>query len=348
MRNAELGFNKSDLLHIRLRGNLSQEYEMLKQEFTRLPGVVSTTASIQPPYRIGSNSGGIGWEGKDPEQSLLVSFTGVHYDFVKTMQITLESGRDFSDEFPGDMYRDSTASFIINRTLADIIGKDEVLGMELRFVGARGPIVAIMEDYHFQPLGNEIEPVALAPISMEGISLQHMIIRLDPADPAATVKQIEERWGELLPQYPFESTFVSEVIDNMYRSEERMSKLLKIFTIVAMIIASLGLFALASFTAQRRTQEIGIRKTLGAMESQITLMMIRDFSFYIVISLVIAIPGSFFVARWWLSEFSFRISLRPDLFILSSLVTAAVAILTVLYHALRTSRINPVSALRYE
>lgn len=348
MRNAELGFNKSDLVHIQLRGNLNQEYEMLKQEFTQLPGVVSTTISRQPAYRIGSNSGGISWDGKDPEQSMLVSFTGVHYDFVKTMGITLKSGRDFSADFPGDLYTDSTAGFIINETLAGIIGKEEVLGMEIRFVGARGQVVGIMEDYHFQPLGNDIEPMALAPTTLEILPMQHMIIRLDPADPASTMRSIELRWDELLPQYPFESTYVSEVIDNMYRSEERVSTLLKIFTLVAMIIASLGLFALSSFTAQRRTQEIGIRKTLGAMDRQITLMMIRDFSLYIVVSLVIAIPSIWFIARWWLNEFSFRIPLKPDLFLLSSLLTIVVAVLTVLYHALRTARINPVNALRYE
>jgi putative ABC transport system permease protein len=115
-----------------------------------------------------------------------------------------------------------------------------------------------------------------------------------------------------------------------------------------MIIASLGLFALASFSAQRRTKEIGIRKSMGAQEGQITVMMIRDFSLYILISLVIALPAVWFIARSWLSQFSFRIELKPDLFVLTALVTTTVAILTVLYHAFRTARINPVLALRYE
>ena len=134
----------------------------------------------------------------------------------------------------------------------------------------------------------------------------------------------------------------------MYGTEERMATLLKIFTLVAMIIASLGLFALASFTAERRTREIGIRKTMGAMEHQITVMMIRDFSLYIIISLVIALPAVWFIARQWLNEFSFRIPLKADLFILTALITALVAILTVLYHAMRIARTNPVEALRYE
>ena len=204
MRN--LGFDKNNLVHIELRGNLNQEYEMLREEFMRDPGVFSTTASMQPPYRVGSNSSGIDWEGKDPEQDVLVSFTGVHYDFVETMGITLQAGRDFSEEYPADMYQDTVANFILNKTLADIIGKDEMVGMELQFMGIRGQIVGVMEDYHFKPLGDEIEPMALAPLPAE--SLQHMVVRLAPDNPQDALKFIEEKWAELLPQYPLEYTFV--------------------------------------------------------------------------------------------------------------------------------------------
>jgi len=347
MRSAELGYNKHNLLHIPLRGNLNQEYETLKQSFMEHPGVLNATASMQPPYRIGSNSSGIDWEGKDPEQDVLVSFTGVHHNFIETMGITLREGRDFSASFPGDMYHDDTlANFIINATLADIIDKEEIVGMDLRFMGINGQIVGVMEDYHFKPLGDEIEPMALAPLPAE--MLMSMVIRLAPDQPQEALGFIQDKWEEMLPQYPFDYTYVEEAIDNMYRGEEKMAVLLKIFTVVAMIIASLGLFALASFTAQRRIKEIGIRKSMGAMEYQITLMMIRDFSLYVLISLVIALPSVWFIANRWLKEFSFRIELKPDLFVLTALVTATVAVLTVLYHAFRTARINPVLALRYE
>jgi predicted permease len=347
MRSADLGFNKFNLVHIPLRGNLNQEYETLKQSFMEHPGVLNATASQQAPYRIGSNSSGIDWEGKDPELDVLVSFTGVHYNFIETMGITLRGGRDFSPDFPSDMYNDDTlANWIINSTLADIIGKEEIVGMNLTFMGIHGQVVGVMEDYHFKPLGDEIEPMALAPVPAE--MLMNMVVRLAPERPREALAFMQEKWEDMLPQYPFDYTYVEENIDNMYRGEERMSILLKIFMVVAMVIASLGLFALASFTAQRRTREIGIRKTMGALEHQITLMMIRDFSFYVLISLVIALPSVWFIANRWLKEFSFRIDLKPDLFVLTALVTAAVAILTVLYHAFRTARINPVLALRYE
>jgi ABC-type antimicrobial peptide transport system permease subunit len=347
MRSADLGYNKYNLVHITLRGNLNQEYEMLKQSFLENPGVLSSTASMQPPYRIGSNSSGINWDGKDPEQDVLVSYSGVHYNFTETMGITLQAGRDFSDAFPGDMYHDDTLSnWIINGTLAGIIGKEEIVGMELTFMGIQGQIVGVMEDYHFKPVGDDIEPMAITPLPVG--MLQHMVVRLSPEAPQEALTFMEEKWNEVLPQYPFEYNYVEDVIDDMYRTEERMASLLKIFMVVAMVIASLGLFALASFTAQRRIKEIGIRKSMGAQEGQITFMMIRDFSLYILISLVIALPAVWFIARWWLSEFSFRIDLGPGLFLITALVTTTVAILTVMYHAFRTARTNPVLALRYE
>ncbi|TFH27835.1 MAG: FtsX-like permease family protein [Bacteroidia bacterium] len=188
--------------------------------------------------------------------------------------------------------------------------------------------------------------MAIAPMPLE--YLGHMVVRLSDNEPQEALAFIQEKWEEILPQYPFDYTYVEEAIDNMYQGEERMSILLKIFTVVAMIIAALGLFALASFTAQRRTKEIGIRKSMGALEHQITLMMIRDFSLYVLISLVIALPAVWFIANRWLNEFSFRIELKPDLFILTALVTSTVAILTVLYHAFRSARTNPILALRYE
>ena len=346
MQNAELGFNKSNLVNIQLRGTLNQEYERLRTEFMRSPDILCTTASMQPSYRVGSNSSGINWDGKDPDQDILVSFNGVHYDFIKTMDITLSEGRDFSEEYPGDILTDTATNFIVNQTLADLIGKDEIVGMPLTFMGLSGQIVGLMEDYNFKALSNEIEPMALAPLP--ATYLQNMTVRLSPENPGGGLDFLEKKWEELLPQYPFEYTYVDEAISNMYRAEERMASLFRVFTLVAIVIACLGLFALASFTAQRRTKEIGIRKTMGALEGQIAGMMIRDFSLYILISLLIALPSVWFIARWWLNEFSYRIHLGAGILIFTALSTFLLAVLTVLYHAIRISRINPVEALWHE
>lgn len=346
MQNAELGFDKSNLVHIQLRGTLNQEYEKLRSEFMQSPDILYTTASMQAPYRIGSNSSGIRWEGKDPELDVLVSFTGVHYDFIKSMDIKLVGGRDFSEDYPADILTDTACNFIINQTLANIIGKEEIVGMPLTFMGLSGQIVGLMEDYHFKHLGSELEPMAIAPLPPSNLS--HMVVRLSPDNPMGGLDFLEKKWEELLPQYPFEFTYVDDAISNMYRSEERMASLFKVFTLIAIFIASLGLFALASFTAQRRTKEIGIRKTMGAQEPQIAGMMIRDFSLYVLLSLLIAFPSIWFIARSWLEQFSYRIKLESGIFILTAVLTMIIAVLTVLYHALRISRTDPVKALWHE
>ncbi|RPI41551.1 MAG: FtsX-like permease family protein [Bacteroidetes bacterium] len=244
------------------------------------------------------------------------------------------------------MLRDTTCNFIVNQTLAGLIGAEEVLGMEINFMGARGSIVGIMEDYHFHHLSNQVEPLVVAPVTTD--NLGHMIIRLAPGNADVTLRGIEEKWKELLPDYPLTYEYVEEAIDAMYGSEARMASLIGIFSLVAIIIAASGLFALASFTAERRIREIGIRKTFGAADSQISGMMIRDFSLYIGISLVISLPLVWFIARSWLDDFHFRIPLKADLFLLTAVITTAVSVLTVLYHSLRAARIDPVEALRYE
>jgi len=346
MRNADLGFNKYHLVNIPMRGGLNIHYETLRDEFLKNQGVEYVSGTMEQAYSIGSNSGGIDWPGKDPELKFLVSFTAVNFDFARTMGIRIKDGRGFSEQFQGDLYRDTTGNFLINSTLANIIGKEDVVGMPLTFMGIKGKVVGVMEDFNFSPLKNEIEPLAVMPVPKE--MLWNMLIRLKSDDVSGTLSSMEEEWNEILPQYPFEYSFVDEEIDNMYRSEQRMATLIKVFTVVAIIIACLGLFALASFTAERRIKEIGIRKSMGAMEGQITVMMVRDFTMYILISLLIAIPGIWLLARWWLNEFYFRIELKPGIFILASVITISVSVLTVIYHAMRTARSNPVLALRYE
>lgn len=346
MKNADLGFNKENMLNVPLRGGLNAQYATIKDELLKNPGVEYVSASMQEGYRIGSNSSGITWPGKDEEENVLVSFTAVDYDFIHSMGIKMAQGRPYSEEYPADMYRDTAANFIINSKLAEIIDKEEILDMSMTFMGIHGRVVGIMEDFHFSSLRNNIEPLAIIPI--EATYLTNMIVRLKPESVENTIDQMESTWNDLVPEFPFEYSFVEDEINDMYRTEERMGSLIAIFTVVAMIIACMGLFALASFTAERRTREIGVRKTFGAGELSISWMMIRDFMILIVISLAFALPGVWLLATRWLRDFSFRISLEVDVFIFAALASILVSIITTMYHAIRSSRLNPVLALRYE
>ena len=206
--------------------------------------------------------------------------------------------------------------------------------------------MGIIEDYHFHSLRSEIEPMAVTPLPAE--YLRHMIVRLSDKNREAGLDFLRQRWEELLPHYPFEYTFVDDALDEMYQSEKGMTRLFMIFMVVAIVIACLGLFALSSFTAQHRKREISIRKTFGALEGQIVFMMIRDFSLYIFISLLISLPLVGILGRWWLREFYFHNRLGTGIFIFSVIITMLVAIVTVLSHAIRISRTDPAEILRHQ
>lgn len=346
MQNADIGFDKYQLVNIPLRGGLADHYETLKDEVLKHPGIENVTASAHQPYRIGTNSSNINWQGKDPENEMLVSFTRVDFDFATTMKIKILEGRDFSADYRGDLYHDTVANWLINKTLADIIGKDEIVGMSLSFMGMQGQVIGVMDDFHFQPLSSEVAPLVTA--AFPPSFLMNMIVRLRPDDIQAVMEDMESTWNSLVPDYPIEYSFVDEDIDNMYRSEQRMSSLIGIFTFVAIIIACLGLFALASFNAERRTREIGVRKTFGASEAIIVRIMLMDITRLVVLSLAIGLPSSWFLARRWLQDFYYRIDLSADIFLISSVLILLVSLATILYHALRSSRLNPVTALQYE
>ncbi|MCF8345897.1 MAG: ABC transporter permease [Bacteroidales bacterium] len=346
MQNADLGFDKHQLVSIPLRGGLQEHYETLKNELLRNPAVKNISASIHQPLRIGSNSSNIHWQGKDPDNEMLVSFTAVDYDFAKTMGIRILSGRGFSEKYPGDLYRDSLANFLINKTLADMISKEEVVGTELSFMGTDGQIVGVMDDFHFQPLSNGVEP--LAAVLFPNSLLMNMFIRVQNDSPQTVLADMEQTWNKLAPGFPFEYSFVDEQIDNLYPSEQRMSKLISIFTVIAIIIACMGLLALASFNAERRTREIGIRKAFGATEVRIVKIMLVEITRLVFISLLIGMPAAWFLARRWLEDFFYRIDLSADIFIISSVLIILVSLITILYHAIKSARMNPVEAFRYE
>ncbi len=346
MQNADLGFDKHQLVTIPLRGGLEEHYETLKNELLRNPAVKNISASIHQPLRIGTNSSNIHWQGKDPDNEMLVSFTAVDYDFAKTMGIRILSGRGFSEKYPGDLYRDSLANFLINKTLADMINKEAVVGTELSFMGTDGQIVGVMDDFHFQPLSSGVEP--LAAVVFPPSLLMNMFIRVQNDNPQTVLADMEQTWNELAPDFPFEYSFVDEQIDNLYPSEQRMSKLIGIFTVIAIIIACMGLLALASFNAERRTREIGIRKAFGATEVRIVKIMLLEITRLVFISLLIGMPAAWFLARRWLEDFFYRIDLSADIFIISSVLIILFSLITILYHAIKSARMNPVEAFRYE
>jgi putative ABC transport system permease protein len=346
MRSKDLGFDDQQVVAISLYGNIGKSYESLRQELTRLPEVLGITASSHRPTNIGSNSSGVDWDGKDQDMKIVVGMSSVDFDYIETMKIQMLEGRAFSRAFPSDPLNDNKGgAFVINERLAKLMNKESVVNQRLHFAGVDGTIIGVMKDFHFRSVHNEIEPLALF-IAPEWFST--MLIRLQPGDPAASLAAVKTVWNRLLPNYPFEYRFLDEDFEWMYRNDVRTSKLIKYFTFLAIAIACLGLFALASFTAERRTKEIGIRKVLGSSVSNLIILVSSEFTKWVLVANLIAWPTAWYIMQKWLQNYFYHTNLQILIFILAGILTLISAFITVSYQSIKVATANPVKALRYE
>ncbi len=345
MRSKDLGFDQEQVIAISLRGDIGKSYESLRQELTRIPEVLSVSASSHRPTNIGSNSSGVDWDGKDPEMKIVVGLSSVDFDYIETMKIQMLEGRAFSREFPTDPLGDEGGAFVINERLAKLMNKESVLNERLHFVGVDATIIGVMKDFHFRSVHNEIEPLAIF-IAPEWFS--SMLIRLQPGEVTASLDAVKTVWDRMLPNYPFEYRFLDEDFVWMYRSDVRLSGLIKYFTFLAVIIACLGLFALASFTAERRTREIGIRKVLGASVGRLVVLLSSEFAKWVLVANLIAWPAAYFILKAYLRNYAYHIDIGWTVFLAAGVMALVIALITVSYQAVRAAISNPVKALKYE
>ncbi len=346
MQDKELGFDKENLIGIQMADNMKPKYYSLKKELQKEVLIQGVTGSLWNPVMIGSNSGGASWPGKDPDQHVLIGTNGIDYDYLSTMKMDLVSGRDFSRDFPSDIARDTTGNFLVNEEVVKIMNIGDPVGKSFRFMGLNGTIVGVMKNFHFKGADQPIEPLAFA--LADTSFLRMIIIRLTPGNIPGSLKAIEKVWGDVLPEYPLEYTFVEQDYDDLFRSESRLSMLLKYFTVLALFIACIGLFGLASYTAERRTNEIGIRKVMGAGNLSIIYSVSKEFLILIVISLTIAFPAGWLIMKKLLAQFPFRIDLDFMIFLLIAAASVAIAMLTVSFQAFRAAGVNPAEALKIE
>jgi len=341
MQEKRLGWDREHLVYVPLGRDIKKSYDVLKNELTKDSHVLSVTATSQLPSNIGSNSSGVDWDGKDPELTVLVGQNAVDFDFVETLRIEMAEGRSFSREYAND----NGKTFIVNEEVAKIMGKDSVVGERFNFWGIEGTIIGVMKNFHFKPIRDKIEPLALRVLTQW---TNYMLIRISPGNVSESLKSIENIWNKVIPGFPFDSYFMDENFDRMYRAEEKIGVLMQYFAILAVFIACLGLFGLASFTAEQRTKEIGIRKILGASVSNITVLLCREFLMLVVLANMIAWPASYFVMKKWLQGYAYRTSLEAFFFLAALGVAFGVAILSVSFQAIRAATSNPADSLRYE
>jgi putative ABC transport system permease protein len=346
MQNKELGFNKENLICIPMPESMKPKYYSIKRELEKETLIQGITASLWNPTMMGSNSGGASWDGKDPEKQVLIGTNAIDYDYLKTLNMELKSGRDFSKDFPSDIARDTTGNFLVNEEVVKLMGTGDPVGKNFRFMGLSGTIVGVLKNFHFKGADQAIEPMAfaLAPTNF----LRVILVRLTPGNIPESLKAVEKTWKNIVPEYPLDYSFVDQDYERLFRAQMRLTSLLKYFTILAVIIACLGLYGLSSYSAERRTNEVGIRKVMGAGSLSVMYTLVTEFLLPVLLSIVIAIPLGWIIVNNLLKQFAYRIETSLPVFAAIAFGAIVIAMLTVSFQAYKATGINPAEALKVE
>jgi putative ABC transport system permease protein len=343
LKNKNLGFDKAQVVVVPIKSDaMRRNDEAVKAELLRTPSVVGVTAvSNVPGGRFNQNE--IYWQAAENEQD--VSQVRVDYDFFKTLGIEMAQGRSFSRA----MATDSAAAFILNETAVRLYDWDTAVGKEITWLDdddtRRGLIIGVAKDFHFQSLHRSIEPLIFH-VLPEGFN--YFLIKMDSHDLPNTLAEVEKKWKAFEPDRAFEYSFLDEDFAALYNAEESMQGVVGNFSLLAILIACLGLFGLASFTMQQRTKEIGVRKVLGASVTSIVGLLLKEFVKLIVMAMLIASPIAYYTMSRWLHDFAYRIEIGVLTFALAGGLALAIALLTVSAQAIKTALANPVEVLRYE
>lgn len=337
IQNKDLGFDKENIIHFAGYGDYDSNFEATKNELFQNPNIISVCQGF-PPTQGMRGTTNIQWEGKDPTDEFMIVQDIGDYDFLKTFGLKMAAGRFYSREFTSD-----TSNFVINETAVKMMGLDDPIGKRLTINGKTGTIIGVVKDYHGGSLRDQIQPKVID-LSTDGF----FVCVKYAGNEREIVNFLEQKWKKFVPDYPFRYEFLDEFINNYYQTERKIGKIFGYFTGLAIFIACLGLFGLASFMAERRTKEIGIRKVLGAKVVGIVLLLSREFALWVLIANIISWPLAYVISNKWLQGFAYRINLGWEIFIFSAALALVIAVLTVSYQAVRAAVANPVESLRYE
>lgn len=352
LRNKQLGLDKEQVVVMPIQvDSLSRDYPLLKEQLLRHPQVVGVTASNKRlTRRLGSFLGHT-IDSVDP--TLLkdgVRTVTVDPDFFSTLGVEIVEGRDFSREYGTDL----TEAFILNETavkefgLTDPIGKrveTSTLNSNRAWEPKTGTVIGVVRDFHYESLQSKIAPVVF---SVSEVWLDWMSIRLRGGDIPEALDLVESTCATFAPGQPFQYTFLEEDVHALYASEDRFLRIFGIFAFIAIFIASLGVWGLASYTAEQRTKEIGIRKVLGASILDITTLLSREFALLVLLAALLSCPLAWYFSHQWLTNFPYRTEMSVFAFLLAVAAAFLIALTTVAYQAIKAALANPVHSIKYE
>ncbi len=338
MQNRDLGYNTENIIYFAGYNDYETNYEAAKSELLQHPDILSVCRGFPPPAGEWGTTE-VDWEGRDPSREVKIARGPCSYDYLKVFNLKIVEGRFFSSEYAND-----DQNWVLNETAIKAMGMEDPVGKWFSLRDQKGTIIGILKDFHGSSLHNPIAPVAMQP----GRGF-HVFVKYRPGNTGALMTFLKTKWDKFVGTHiPFRYEFIDENIKNWYKTEQRIGNIFRYFTVLTVFIACLGLFGLASFMAERRTKEIGIRKVLGAGVSGIVLLLTKEFAKWVMVANVVAWPLAYFVSKRWLQGFAYRIDLGWEVFVLSAVVALLIALGTVSYQAVKAALANPVKALRYE
>ena len=348
LQNANLGFERENIVMLRADQTIKENWQEFKQQLTSSPHILYATLSKRAPAGRLLDAPGFRTELKG--QVLTNPFSMPHnrvdFDFFKTYGMEIIAGRDFSIEYPTD----ANKAFILNETAVKRLGlerPEDAIGMPMSTFAPflNGNVIGVAKDFNYESMHHEIIPIItyIQPIQANTVS-----IRIAAGKTREALNEAEVVWKRFNPKYPFQYDFLDDRIAEQYRNEERMMQMFGYFSLLAVFIACLGLFGLASFMAEKRTKEIGIRKVLGASLSNIMVLLSREFTFLVLVGNILAWPVAYFAMQGWLNNFAYKAGIGWIVFLFAGFLTLLISLLTVSYQAIKAALADPATAIRYE
>jgi putative ABC transport system permease protein len=346
MRTRNLGFDQEHVVVLPSSPAMVSRLEAFKSRLLENSNILSISAAKRVPSgRLLDSAGAAVLSGETRQPiTFRIAQLRVDHDYIPTLKMEMAAGRNFSRE----MGTDAAQAFILNETAAKRIGWKsplEAIGKGFGYGRRKGQVIGVVKDFHFESLHQEISPIVMF---LSSTDLSQISIRISPQNIPQTMAFLKDIWSEMRPNYPFSYYFIDENFDQLYKSEENLHRIFSYFAFLSVVIGCLGLFGLASYSAERHTKEIGIRKVLGASVTGLAFLLSREFTKWVLLANVIAWPAAYLVMSWWLQNFAYRSGIGLGTFLLAGSLAWAIAFLTVSYQAIKASLADPIKALKYE
>jgi ABC-type antimicrobial peptide transport system permease subunit len=341
VRNKNLGYDKSYVFTVQLPDNAVSHLDVIKNELSKQPGILNVAASdIYDMANLENATGDLDWVGKPAHSQFIISQACIGKNFIPTMKMQLIAGGDFSGT-PAD-----STHYILNETAVKKMGlRPPYIGQQISFHRRQGTIIGVLKDFNFKSLKDPVTPLLFFTQWYQGNMLY---VRTTAADAQQAIAAVKKQYQKYASYIPFTYNFIDKQFAAKYESDQREGTLFNLFAAIAIFISCLGLLGLATFTAQRRTKEIGVRKVLGASVGNLIRLVSVDFLKLVIIAIVIAIPVGWFVMNKWLENFAYKTDISWWIFLAAAAMAILIAVLTVSFQAIRAAVANPVEALRSE